>query len=136
MIARCAAPALKACRSPPSERVPSAKTSTEMRASRNSFSARARLRTAARASFRSTGMWPPRRRWPPMIGTRINENRAKEAVATGATTVATACPFCMVMMSDGLAEADGGAAVKAMDISEVLAARLASVPEERRLPVV
>jgi hypothetical protein len=42
----------------------------------------------------------------------------------------------MVMMSDGLAAVDGGSAVNAMDISEVLAARLASVPEDRRLPVV
>jgi len=31
-------------------------------------------------------------------------------------------------MSDGLAAADGGSAVTAMDISEVLAARIASVP--------
>ena len=60
---------------------------------------------------------------------------------TGASTVATACPFCMVMMSDGLTEAatngDGAAAgVTALDVSEVLAARLASIPEDRRLPVV
>jgi hypothetical protein len=41
----------------------------------------------------------------------------------------------MVMMSDGLAAADGGTSVTAMDISEVLAARLASVPAERQLPV-
>jgi hypothetical protein len=41
----------------------------------------------------------------------------------------------MVMMSDGLAAADGGTSVTAMDISEVLAARIAAAPEERRLPV-
>jgi hypothetical protein len=35
-----------------------------------------------------------------------------------------------------LAAADGGSAVKAMDISEVLAARIATAPADRRLPVV
>jgi Fe-S oxidoreductase len=69
-------------------------------------------------------------------GTRINEERTRQVLETGAETVATACPFCMVMMTDGLAGADGGSSVRAMDISEVLAARLASVPEDRRLPVV
>ena len=69
-------------------------------------------------------------------GTRINAERTRQVLETGATTVATACPFCMVMLSDGLAAADGGGAVAALDVSEVLAARLASVPEERRLPVV
>jgi Fe-S oxidoreductase len=69
-------------------------------------------------------------------GTRINVERTRQVLETGAATVATACPFCMVMMSDGLAAVEGGSAVNAMDISEVLAARLASVPEDRRLPVV
>ena len=70
-------------------------------------------------------------------GTRINAERTRQVLETGAETVATACPFCMVMMSDGLAAAgDGGNAVRAMDISEVLAARLSNVPDDRRLPVV
>jgi Fe-S oxidoreductase/nitrate reductase gamma subunit len=70
-------------------------------------------------------------------GTRINAERTRQVLETGATTVATACPFCMVMLSDGLAAAgDPGTGVVAQDISEVLAARLASVPDERRLPVV
>ncbi|MFL5712137.1 MAG: (Fe-S)-binding protein [Chloroflexota bacterium] len=68
-------------------------------------------------------------------GTRINAERTRQVLETGAETVATSCPFCMVMMSDGLAAADGGTSVNAMDISEVLAARLAAVPEDRRLPV-
>ncbi len=69
-------------------------------------------------------------------GTRINAERTRQVLETGASTVATACPFCMVMLSDGLAAADGGAGVVALDVSEVLATRLASIPEDRRLPVV
>ncbi len=69
-------------------------------------------------------------------GTRINAERSRQVLETGAATVATSCPFCMVMMSDGLAAVDGGGAVATMDISEVLAARIASVSEDRRLPVI
>jgi Fe-S oxidoreductase len=69
-------------------------------------------------------------------GTRINAERARQVVETGAATVATSCPFCMVMLSDGLAAADGGATVATLDVSEVLAARIAAAPAERRLPVV
>ena len=61
--------------------------------------------------------------------------RTRQVLETGATTVATACPFCMVMLSDGLAAAEGGAGVAALDVSEVLAARLANVPADRRLPM-
>jgi Fe-S oxidoreductase len=71
-------------------------------------------------------------------GTRINAERSRQVLETGADTVATSCPFCMVMMSDGLSAAaqDGARTVTAMDISEVLAARIANVPADRRLPVV
>jgi Fe-S oxidoreductase len=69
-------------------------------------------------------------------GTRINAERARQVVETGAATVATACPFCMVMLSDGLAAADGGQAVATLDVSEVLAARIAAAPAERQLPVI
>jgi len=68
-------------------------------------------------------------------GTRINAERARQVVETGAATVATACPFCMVMLSDGLAAADGGQAVATLDVSEVLAARIAAAPADRRLAV-
>ena len=40
--------------------------------------------------------------WRRIAGTRINAERTRQVLETGAATVATACPFCMVMMSDGL----------------------------------
>jgi Fe-S oxidoreductase len=68
-------------------------------------------------------------------GTRINAERTRQALDTGADTVATACPFCLVMLKDGLADAgDRGGGVQALDISEVLAASIAARPE-RQLPV-
>ncbi|MFM8895428.1 MAG: (Fe-S)-binding protein, partial [Actinomycetales bacterium] len=36
------------------------------------------------------------------LGTRVNQNRADEAIATGATTIAVACPFCSVMLNDAV----------------------------------
>ncbi|NDE96565.1 MAG: (Fe-S)-binding protein, partial [Actinobacteria bacterium] len=36
------------------------------------------------------------------LGTRINLNRVDEAIATGAQEVAVGCPFCRVMVSDGV----------------------------------
>ncbi len=36
------------------------------------------------------------------IGTKVNDERSRELIATGASRVATACPFCYVMMDDGV----------------------------------
>lgn len=52
------------------------------------------------------------------IGTRINNERALEAMATGADTVVAACPFCVTMFSDGIR--DGGGSMKVKDLAEVL----------------
>jgi Fe-S oxidoreductase len=58
-------------------------------------------------------------------GTRINAERTRQALDTGAEAVATACPFCLVMLRDGLADAGPAArGVGAMDIAEVMAAAL------------
>jgi len=55
-------------------------------------------------------------------GTRINAERTSQALATGASEIATACPYCLVMMRDGLADAgERAAGVVARDIAEVLA---------------
>ena len=55
-------------------------------------------------------------------GKRINIERTEELLATGADTIATACPFCMTMISDGAKAKDASTPV--MDIAEVVAARL------------
>ncbi|MGH7146111.1 MAG: heterodisulfide reductase-related iron-sulfur binding cluster [Planctomycetota bacterium] len=51
-------------------------------------------------------------------GTKVNEDRAKELLATGAETIATACPFCLTMVQDGVTKAEGKAEV--LDIAELL----------------
>ncbi len=71
-------------------------------------------------------------------GTRINTERTRQALETGAETVATACPFCMTMLTDGLADATASseAAMTALDIAELLAGSLPAAPRGRQLPVV
>jgi Fe-S oxidoreductase len=53
---------------------------------------------------------------------RVSTERAKEALATGAEAVAVACPFCLTMMTDGVAA--NGSEAKVLDIAEILAERL------------
>ncbi|MEM9562258.1 MAG: (Fe-S)-binding protein [Actinomycetota bacterium] len=36
------------------------------------------------------------------IGTKVNDDRSRELIETGASRIATACPFCYVMMDDGV----------------------------------
>ena len=54
---------------------------------------------------------------------RVSCLRAQEALATGAQTLATACPFCLNMMTDGMAGTQGGEKVKVVDIAELLLSR-------------
>ncbi len=59
------------------------------------------------------------------LGTRINANRTEEALATGAERIAIGCPFCKVMLSDGLttAQSEGRAEqVEVVDIAQMLLA--------------
>jgi Fe-S oxidoreductase len=59
-------------------------------------------------------------------GKRINAERTEELLATGADTIAVACPFCMTMMTDGVNAS--GAEVPVLDISEVVAGQLSPFP--------
>ena len=53
---------------------------------------------------------------------RINQERTNQALATGASIVAAACPFCNTMITDGVKGKDMQATVKVFDIAELLAA--------------
>lgn len=53
-------------------------------------------------------------------GKRINIERTEEALATGASTVASACPFCMTMMSDGVKAKEAAEKVQVRDVAEIL----------------
>jgi Fe-S oxidoreductase len=52
------------------------------------------------------------------IGTKINLNRVDEALATGAEEVAVACPFCRVMVSDGVTSRESD--VEVLDVAQIL----------------
>lgn len=51
----------------------------------------------------------------------INVERAEEALGTGASTIAVACPFCMTMMSDGVKNKERESDVKVKDLAELIA---------------
>src|SRR6202171_2608228 len=59
-------------------------------------------------------MWMEEKR-----GTPINQERVREAAATGAETLAVACPFCTVMLDDGVRET--GAKLQVIDLATLLA---------------
>ena len=69
------------------------------------------------------------------IGERINENRTREAVATGADQIAVGCPFCRVMLDDGLTAAqsrgEAGEAVEVLDVAQMLLASVKGVSATR-----
>ncbi len=51
----------------------------------------------------------------------INIERTEEALATGAKTIAVACPFCMTMMTDGVKNKEKEADVNVKDLAELIA---------------
>lgn len=65
------------------------------------------------------------------LGSRINVNRTQEAVATGADQIAVGCPFCRVMLSDGLtAQQQAGEAREEVEVLDVAQMLLAAVKRE------
>jgi Fe-S oxidoreductase len=60
--------------------------------------------------------------WMEERGSQINVERAREAAETGAETLAVACPFCTVMLDDGVREV--GAELRVADVATLLAESL------------
>jgi Fe-S oxidoreductase len=55
------------------------------------------------------------------IGTRVNHNRVDEILAARADTVATACPFCTIMIRDGVSDRGAEERVQVLNVSEIVA---------------
>jgi len=53
-------------------------------------------------------------------GKRVNIERTEEALGTGAKTIASACPFCMTMLTDGIKEKEKSDEVKVKDVAEIV----------------
>jgi Fe-S oxidoreductase len=51
---------------------------------------------------------------------RVNQERARQVLATGADVVAVGCPFCMTMLEDGINATKGDRNVRVMDVAELL----------------
>ncbi len=55
---------------------------------------------------------------------RVNQERTDEAIDTGATIIAAACPFCNTMLTDGVKVREKEDDVKVLDIAELIAASM------------
>ena len=56
--------------------------------------------------------------------TRINIERSHEAIGTGASVIAAACPFCNTMLTDGVKLEEKEDSVQVLDIAELIAASM------------
>lgn len=57
--------------------------------------------------------------------TRVNFERTREAIDTGAGMIASACPFCNTMLTDGVKHAEKEEQIKVLDIAELIISELA-----------
>ena len=65
------------------------------------------------------------------IGTKVNDERAREAISTGASRVATACPFCYIMLDDGVKAA--GVEEDQMKVADISIHLLEAIENGERL---
>ena len=68
------------------------------------------------------------------IGTQVNAERTREAIETGADTVAVGCPFCMTMMTDGVKDHGKEEEVRVRDLAELVAESLEETPSSEPAP--
>ncbi|MFD6195458.1 (Fe-S)-binding protein [Mycobacteriaceae bacterium NPDC060252] len=66
------------------------------------------------------------------LGKRINMDRVDEALATPASKIATGCPFCRVMLTDGVTAREDSAAVEVVDVAQLLLESVGRTDEIRK----
>lgn len=55
------------------------------------------------------------------VGERINHLRTQEAIDSGADLLCVSCPFCLIMLDDGLKEKGVEESMRVLDISQLVA---------------
>jgi len=66
------------------------------------------------------------------IGKRINILRVEQALPKAPGIIATACPYCAVMMSDGTKALERETQIATRDIAELVAAAMMTDPQDSR----
>ncbi|HET9992466.1 MAG TPA: (Fe-S)-binding protein, partial [Kofleriaceae bacterium] len=61
-------------------------------------------------------------------GQRVNENRTDEIIAAQVDAVAVACPFCNIMLTDGMKNKNVEDKIQVLDIAELVASPIPDVP--------
>jgi Fe-S oxidoreductase len=64
-------------------------------------------------------------------GERVNLNRTDEIIAAEVEAVAVACPFCNIMLTDGMKQRNVDDKIQVLDIAELVAASIPDVPLSR-----
>jgi Fe-S oxidoreductase len=64
-------------------------------------------------------------------GERVNLNRTDEIIAAKVSAVAVACPFCNIMLTDGMKQRNVDDKIQVLDVAELVAASIPDVPVDR-----
>lgn len=64
-------------------------------------------------------------------GERVNVNRTDEIIAAEVEAVAVACPFCNIMLTDGMKQRNAEDRIQVLDVAELVAASIPDVPVDR-----
>lgn len=71
------------------------------------------------------------RMWQEEHGPRVNRNRTDEILQSGAEIAAVACPFCTIMITDGVKDANQEEKVQVLDIAEVVRKSLKNIQAKK-----
>lgn len=71
------------------------------------------------------------RMWQEEKGPRVNRNRTQEILDSGAEVAAVACPFCTIMITDGVKDANAEEKMQVLDIAEVVRKSLKNIAAKK-----
>ncbi len=69
------------------------------------------------------------------VGTKVNDDRTAELLATGAARITTACPYCLIMLDDGVKAAGADEEVAVTDISVTILDAIEAGEAQRARPL-